>query len=327
MRYGVSVCPEVGRYKDARQQIVEAERLGFDSAFLPEHHLMPEYVPSPLLGLAAFASITNRISLGTDVVLAPFYHPVRLAEDAAVLSDISNGRFILGLGIGYREEEFAAFGVDMRQRGNLMDEYVEIIRRLLTSEKVSFSGNYCQLNEVTVYPRPSRPIKTWIGGWSPPALRRAAKKGDAWFPGPTADLDKLRQCLAIYDQALRENERKRSELPVFREVWVGTTEEELGYGIDRLYHMYYGDYLSWGHANVASGDSSQSLSFEDLERDRFIIGRPERVAEEIVRFAKEIGMDHIVARMHFHGAEQKRVLRSMELFADRVIPEVRKELS
>lgn len=321
MRFGLSLCPEVGRYDDTREQARAAEELGYDSVWLPEHHLMEGYAPSPMLGLAAVAAVTEQILLGTDVAIVPFYNPVRLAEDAAMLADMSEGRFILGTGLGYREEEFAAFGVPFRERGRRLQEALEVIGRLLTEEEVCYEGTYTTLDRVTIFPRPPAPVPLYVGGWSEPALRRAAELGDAWFPGPTADLTKLRACLATYDEQLGRAGRGRDELPIFREVWVANDASALAAGVDPLRSLYVDDYLKWQHGNVDAGDADDP--FAALSADRFLVGDPEHVAEELVRYRDELGITHLVARMHFHGSDQRRVLESMELFADQVMPHLR----
>jgi alkanesulfonate monooxygenase SsuD/methylene tetrahydromethanopterin reductase-like flavin-dependent oxidoreductase (luciferase family) len=166
MRFGMAVCHEVNRHREMQEQARAAETLGYDSVWLPEHHLMKGYAPSPLLGLASIAAITERVRLGTALALIPFYSPVGLAEDAAVLADMSGGRFILGAGLGYREEEFAAFGVPYKERGRRMHETLGAVRQLLRSESVTFSGKFVQLKGVTIYPRPAHHIPIYVGGWS-----------------------------------------------------------------------------------------------------------------------------------------------------------------
>jgi probable F420-dependent oxidoreductase len=324
VKFGLAVCHEVNRFPEMREQARAAETLGYDSVWLPEHHLIEGYAPSPLLGLASIAAITERMHLGTALALIPFYSPVRLAEDAAVLADMSGDRFILGAGLGYREEEFAAFGIPYKQRGRRMHETLATVRQLLHSESVTFSGRFVQLEDVTIFPRPAHAVPIYVGGWSEPALRRAAELGDAWFPGPTADLDKLRSCLRAYDEALSEYGKSRTELPIFREVWVADSPKALAAGVDPLRELYMADYLTWEHGNVSAGDSEDP--FDDLRRDRFIVGSPSEVAEEILKYHSELGMTHLIARMHFRGSDHREVLRSMELFANTVIPEVQAQI-
>jgi probable F420-dependent oxidoreductase len=315
MKVGVSLCPEAGRWRDTVAQARLAEELGYDSVWLPEHHLMAGYAPSPLLGLAGLVEVTERVLLGTDVLIVPFAHPVRLAEDAAVLHDMSGGRFVFGAGLGYRREEFAAFGVPYGQRGQILDESLEIVRRLWREEEVHFAGRHFGLDGVTIHPRLDTPPPLWIGGWAEAALRRAARLGDAWFPGPTADLEKVRACLEVYDAELAGKGRVREELPIFREVWVADGPELLEAGVQALRAMYAADYLTWGHSNVVGSD--------DVARNRFIVGDPEQVTAALVRLGGELRVTHLIARMHFHGIAQDAVEASMRLFADEVLPQVR----
>lgn len=325
MKLGLSLCPEVGRFDDLWEQARVAEELGYDSVWLPEHHLMAGYMPAPLLGLASVASITSRVQIGTDVLIAPLYPPVRLAEDIAVLDDMSGGRFIAGVALGYRREEFDALGVPFGERGRRMSETLVALRLLLETESATFHGEHVSFENVTIYPRPSRPIALWVGGWSDTAVERAAELGDAWFPGPTATVEKVSAALAAYDGALAKRGRTRSELPIFREVWVAETPRDLEAGIERLRGLYVDDYLAWNHANVGVGGDVDP--WEELRRDRFLVGGPDEVAAGVVRLAEQLGPTHLVARMHFHGSEQGDVLNSMRLFAEKVAPSVRSALS
>jgi probable F420-dependent oxidoreductase len=320
VRIGLSLCPEVGRTRDTWEQARAAEALGYDSVWLPEHHLMAGYMPSPLLGLASIASITERVLLGTDVLVAPFHPVVRLAEDAAVLDDMSGGRFVLGAALGYRREEFAALGVPFEQRGRRLSETLAALRLLLEHESASYQGRHVAFEDVTIHPRPSRRIPFWVGGWSDAAIARAARLGDAWFPGPTATLEKVAAALGTYDAALAEFGRTRGELPLFRELWVAETPRALAAGVERLTQLYRDDYVTWRHANVELDDAGDP--WEQLSRDRFVVGSPDDVAAQLARLRDELGVTHLVARMHFHGSEQRDVLRAMELFAGKVAPQL-----
>ncbi len=142
--------------------------------------------------LAGFATRTSRVTLGTDILVAPFYHPARLAEDAALIDVMSGGRFVLGAAISYKPDEFALYGADLEKRGARFEEQLAIIKGLWTQDKVSFKGRYFQVEgplEPKPVTKPHPPI--WIGGWGDITLRRAATLADNWIPGPTADLPSL----------------------------------------------------------------------------------------------------------------------------------------
>lgn len=318
MKFGLSLCPEVGRWPDTVAQARLAEELGYDSVWLPEHHLMAGYAPSPLIGLAGLVEVTSTVELGTDVVVAPFYHPVRLAEDVAVLQEMSGGRVVLGAGLGYRETEFAALGVPFRQRGSIFTETLQILRQLWTSTNVSFHGQHFDLDDVTIYPRLPVPPRLLVGGWKTPALARAARYADAWFPGPTADVPTVQAALAQYDDLLSQAGKTRSELPIFREVWVSDSPEHHEAGVRHIRALYESDYKSWGHSNVRAD--------ADPATDRFILGHPDQVTEQILALHKRLGVTHLVARLHCHGVREEAVEHSMHLLANQVRPAVRAAL-
>src|SRR5438093_6841821 len=150
--FTAQVPPDSGRtFSQEYREIVDlvrlAETMGFDSAWVSEHHGSSDgYMPSLLPTLAAFAAATERIKLGTGVLLAPFHNPLRLAEDAAVIDQISGGRLILGLGLAWREEEFRMFGIPIKERVRRTVETIEILRRAWTGERFSFDGRIYPLD-------------------------------------------------------------------------------------------------------------------------------------------------------------------------------------
>jgi alkanesulfonate monooxygenase SsuD/methylene tetrahydromethanopterin reductase-like flavin-dependent oxidoreductase (luciferase family) len=153
------------------------ENHGFDDVWLSEHHFIEDgYLPSILPVAAAIAARTNRIRIASGVLLMPFHNPIRLAEDIATVDVISGGRFELGVGIGFKREEFQGFGVSSKERGARTDQSLEIIRRALSGETVTFKSDFFDFQNIKVTPEPIQkphpPI--WLGGFTPAALRRAA---------------------------------------------------------------------------------------------------------------------------------------------------------
>ena len=216
-------------YPDFVEEILYGEELGFSSAWLEEHHSVKNhYWPSPLVALAGVATRTSRILLGTDILVLPFYHPVRIAEDIAMLDVMSMGRFILGAAIGYRPEEFALYGVPLEKRGAQYAEAIALIRKLWCEENVTFQGKYYQLENAKIEPRPTRTPQIWLGGWGELMLKRAAFLGDAWVPGPTAGLDKLLTAKSQYLAFLQEAGKDPLTVPtpLTREVVIADTDEK-----------------------------------------------------------------------------------------------------
>lgn len=173
-------------YTDAVELATLAEDVGFDAFWVSEHHGFADaYLPSPLTLLAAIAARTRRIALGTGIVIAPLVHPVRLAEEAAVVDQLSNGRLILGLGLGYAEHEYRTFGVDTATRGAALADLVGFLRAAWTGESLDWDGKCYQGTGVRVTPRPVRAdgVPIWLGGYAEAAVRRAARTADGYLLG------------------------------------------------------------------------------------------------------------------------------------------------
>ena len=160
-------------YDELLDEVQLAEALGYDHVWVTEHHFIDDgYTPSVLPIAAAIARLTSRVRIGTWVLLLPLHNAIRVAEDAATVDLLSNGRFDLGVGLGYRIEEFEGFGVDRRHRASLMEESLEIITRTLNGETVSLDGRHYQVKNVTVTPQPiQKPFPLWVGARSIPAAR------------------------------------------------------------------------------------------------------------------------------------------------------------
>jgi alkanesulfonate monooxygenase SsuD/methylene tetrahydromethanopterin reductase-like flavin-dependent oxidoreductase (luciferase family) len=175
-------------FREEYARIIEqaqlAEEMGLDSLWLSEHHGADDgYLPSLLPMAAAILANTERLFVGTAVLLAPFHHPLRLAEDVAFLDQLSGGRFILGVGTGWRSAESRAFGLDPKARAVALEETVAVLRRAWTGERFSFSGRAHQFEDAIVRPAPFTPggPPIWLGGTGPRALARAGRLGDGHF--------------------------------------------------------------------------------------------------------------------------------------------------
>ena len=171
-------------YRQHLDQIAWAENIGYDDVWLTEHHFCDDgHAPSILPLAAAVAARTERIRIGTGVLLLPLYNAVRVAEDCATIDILSNGRFELGVGVGYRPQEFAGLGVSTRDRASLVNEGLEIIRRLWEGESLSFAGEHYQLEDLGLSPLPVQQPRPplWVGGFAPAAAKRAARLGDGYI--------------------------------------------------------------------------------------------------------------------------------------------------
>jgi len=191
MRVGIHL-PHIGHKagpEAIRRAAIQAEELGFADAWTSEHIIVPKgapYPPSavfydPVLTLTWAAAFTKRIGLGTSVLVLPMRHPLPLAKELATLQNLSEGRLILGAGVGWMEAEFAALGVPFRERGRRMDEGIAMMRAVWGKDPVSFPARHIAavIEDMRMLPQPVKPIPIWIGGSSEAALHRAARL-DGW---------------------------------------------------------------------------------------------------------------------------------------------------
>ena len=309
-------------YPEALEEVTRAEELGFASVWMEEHHSVANhYWPSPFTVLAGFATRTSRVTLGTDIAVAAFYHPVRLAEEVTLLDVMSNGRAVLGIALGYKPDEFALYGVDLARRGARLEEQLAIVKGLWTQDRVSFKGTYYTV-EGRLEPRPVRrphpPL--WIGGWGDLTLRRAATLGDNWIPGPTADLARLlagkRQFLGNLEAAGRPTP---TEWPLTRDVIIADTDaraRELAE--EHIMVAYRKEYAGgWRHPFI---DASIATDLDKLMADRFVIGGPDQCVRQIRRFVEQYGMTHLICRTFFPGMPHAHIMRELELLAREVMP-------
>lgn len=322
MKIGLSPLQGQARFEETLGECERAEEAGFDSVWLGEHHNNPILHPAPLIGLAAIASRTHRIRLGTGVLLLPLYHPMMVAEEGAMVDMISGGRLILGIGAGYAPEEFAAFGCSLRERGSRLEEGAGLLLRLWTEEHVTHYGKHYRVEDATVTPRLAQRPPLWFGAWAEPAIHRAARLGDAWFVGPSANLEEIAPCARIYRKACGEQGKGEGEIALFRYVFVArTTEEAIRAAGGPFMEAFERMYFRWPHPVVKRPQGL--LTIERLAEKRIILGDPKKCIEEIVRFRNALNATYLVCRFSVPGIPRKACETSLNLFTREVIPALR----
>jgi len=315
-------------YQDTLNQAQRAEELGYSSFSVAEHHFLPDgWVPSPFVMLGAISAVTERTNLVTNISILPLHDPIEIAEQSAMLDLLSGGSFRLGVAIGWRDEEFDAFGVDKDERVPRVREGIELVRRLLTGKSVTFDGEFYSVEDLTVMPRPVQgSIPVWYGGQSRAAIERSAELTDAWSISPIEPVGKLSRGIEIYREELEANGRSIADthVPLRREMYVAeddeTAWEEVGPSLLYEYEDVYGDYEDIDHSFDSTDSESALEELRDHAEDRFIVGSPETAIEELERYHSAIGMDEVLARMHFPGLDTDHSAKSMELLAEKVMP-------
>lgn len=201
-----------------------AEALGLDGVMAGDHVTFYGYGNDGLVTLTAIAAVTERVQLRTSVYLLPLRHPVPVALQAAQLDQLSNGRLILGVGIGGEDpHEYWSCGVDPRTRGARANEALQILRKLWTEDGVTFAGKHFQLEDVTVYPKPLRPVPLFVGGRSDAALRRAGRYGDG-YTGIWQSVDRFRQAREIIGAVAMDASRDPGGIEMGIQFWTSVAE-------------------------------------------------------------------------------------------------------
>lgn len=315
--------PPAELYAQTLEQIVAAEALGFDSTWTSEHHFTDDdYLPSSLLFLAAVATRTTRLRLGTLILLLPLHQPLRVAEDAAVLDLISGGRLDLGVAAGYRVEEFEVFGVPHRERGRRMDEALAILQGAWGDGAFSFEGRDFSYREVNVTPKPlQRPgPPLWMGGQSRAAIQRAARFGCHLLPSSTTDFD----LVSTYHEALRANGRDPNEYRIkcFMPLFCTNDPERDWQELKEHFLYQHNLYRRW-YSDAGDSTAPELTSADELPRKSYIVGTPDECAAAIRTLHNEMPFEEFIFWTHPPGFPVASSTRSLELFANEVIPQFR----
>ncbi|NIR61106.1 MAG: LLM class flavin-dependent oxidoreductase, partial [Gammaproteobacteria bacterium] len=257
-----------------------ARDAGWDSLFSGQHYLNEgnnqqlQLVPF----LARLMPEAGDMTTGLGVLLLNLHNPVYVAETVASLDVIAGGRLVFGVGLGYREVEFDAFGVPKGKRVSRFEEYLALVRRLWSEEAVTHHGETCRLESVRMNLRPVQkpwpPI--WIAANNDRAIRRAARLGDTWFVNPHSTLETIRRQLALYRQELDAQGRPfPQELPILKEIFCARDRATALDMAGPYLAGKYRDYAKWGQDDAMPADESFDKDFEELIRGRFILGSPE----------------------------------------------------
>ena len=319
------------RLEELLEQVRLAERLGFKAITKSQHYSstpFQEIQQIPFLSRAA-AEVAD-MKLITSITLLPLQKPLDMAEQLSALDLISGGKVIFGVGLGYREVEFKAFGTTSKERVKRFEENLAAIKRLWTEDKVTMTGSHFELIEATCSLRPQQdphpPI--WMGANADVAIRRAARLADSWMINPHNRIDTIVQQIEIYKRALDEAEKAfPSVLPISREMFVGKDRADAIRQARPYVAAKYKAYHEWGQdKQMPEGDNNLGMAYEELQDGRFIFGSVDEVAEQIITLAKATGINQLGCPVQWIGMPQSHVLEQMHLLGEEVLPRVRQGL-
>jgi len=308
--------PEVVR--EVLDDVRLADEVGLSSVLFAEHHFVEDaWVPRPLTMAAAAAAVTTRLRVGSDIAIAPLVHPVTMAEDAAVVDAISGGRCVLGLGAGWRKEDFAGMGVDFRRRYSLFEENITAVRRLLNGEELSRAGGQYPMDRARLRIEPVQPggPPIWVGATGEKGIRRAALLGDAWIMSPQVRVRELAAAKTLYDRALEEAGRPTpADRPLRREAFVAETDKEAWQGFAAGLAHEYGIVYRSRHPDFPAGGSLADL--QNWADGLVVVGSPETVRESLQDLHAVLGTTEVLVRVHLPGIDPARSRQSIRLLGE-----------
>ena len=300
------------------------EQLGFDAIWVRDHLLWTPHAHEgtditfvePLMALAAIASVTTRIYLGT-AVLIPLRWPLKLAQDLAALSYLSGGRVIAGLGTGHKHAELAAAGFDAEFRREILAETVEILRKVWAQDDVTHAGPRFAFEKISIRPKPVRPIPLWYGGTTRASVRTAVASYDGWMPGGTP-IDTLDDRLAYMKEQAAAAGRPMPTVAFVPRVSIAKDRNLARRGVDV-------QALSTGSEGSKWWLKPKSGAFQTIEdlRGIIVVGDPNEVVEQVLEIAERT-VDHFVFDLR---GQFERYEESLELIAERVLPAVKSALA
>lgn len=301
---------------------------GWDSVWGGQHYLAEDVAmlqPAPFL--ARLAPEAGDMTVGLGIMLLALQNPVYVAETVASLDTVCNGRFVFGVGLGYRDVEYNAFGIERGQRVRRFTENLRLTMALLRGERVSADLPWCRLDDVELSLRPIQepapPL--WMAANSDAAVRRAARSADTWMINPHATFETIKRQTELFT-AERETAGLGpvAEFPATKEIFCArdrTTALEMA---RPFLANKYKVYASWGQDTALPGEESFAVPFSELEEDRFIIGSPEECLDQLLPWREQLGVDHFVLRTTWSGMPLDFALSSMRLLTDEVLPVLRR---
>ena len=342
MKFGIfllmsspDMLPSSEVYANALEQARLADELGFDYVVLAEHHFSSYgFNPNPLLLVPAIAAQTSHIRIATAVVVLPLRDPLQVAEDIAMLDVLTNGRIEIGFGTGYQQYEFERFRVPLSENRAIFEEALEVVTKALSQEGFSHEGHYYQVPETTILPRPVQQPHPpfWRATTSVETMAAALRHGMKVISGGTTTTNAAVQSMwqAFQDAVTQAGASWPQEFIVQRGVYVSDSAKDAREQV--LQGVWQTRTVRGLRTNTLDVDRGRVLTpMSDLSPeedpgflyDEWLFGTPDMVTAKIERLTRDTGMTYLNAVFAIGQIPHEKVLRSMKLFADQVMPRFR----
>ena len=310
----------------AEAQVAEAS--GWDGCFITEHHQQEDgYLPNPLLLAGMVGMKTQRLKVGTCVLLMPLHHPVHVAEDSAVIDLATGGRLVLSLGVGYQPHDFDAFEIPVTERAKRTEEAIEIIRQSWTGKRFSYAGKHFNYKDTLITPTPSQqpgpPI--WMASWTPVGLRRAGRMADGWIADPVQCLPVIKDYASRY-RAAAEKAGRKPHICLMRDAIVADSMAAAEAASEptmytHRFYFQYGAYVPDEYFKDVK--KPEDMTFAQTAKDRLIVGSPDDCLEQLLHWKEEIRPDYLIIRLRQPGGpSHENTLNAIRTFGEKVIPKL-----
>ena len=315
------------KIRENLEQVRAAREAGFDLICAGQHYLSTPYqMPTSFPFLARLSAEAGEMQIAATIILVPLHNPVEMAESVATMDAICNGRFIFGVGLGYRDEEYIAFGVRRRDRVARFLEALEVMKLLWTRDEMEFEGEFYRVPRIKSTCRPTqRPYPPiWVAANHDMAIQRAARLGYPWLINPHATVSLVQNQMNLYLRVIAEaGGSPPDDMPMMREMYIAENKETAFLESRPYLESKYRAYADWGQDKALPGNESFSVPFEELARDRFLIGTPDEVVQDIGRYQERLGINCMIFRVQWPGMEHAQVMKQLDLMARHVIPQVK----
>lgn len=324
--------PDAERSAQFAEQLLQeaelAERSGFDGVFVPERHARPECMfPAPLTLLAAIAARTQRVKIGSYVIMPPLYNPVHLAEEAAMIDLLSRGRLVLGFGVGYHPRYFDHFGVPIQQREGRFEECLDVMRAAWrTPGPTAYHGKYYHYEAIHLTPKPYQkphpPL--WIGAFGPKSIARAGRLGDVWAMAPFLDRpDALKVQLDLYREAAIKA-GKTPRIALLRDGWFASSMEEAEQTFGRLWVEECKFYFRWGMLAPTPDFRAESDFTVEKVRRHMVLGTAADWLEQLDHWQREFGVEWFILRCRLPlGPSPEQTRECIQRLGEEVLPKLK----
>jgi alkanesulfonate monooxygenase SsuD/methylene tetrahydromethanopterin reductase-like flavin-dependent oxidoreductase (luciferase family) len=316
-----SVTPSQ-QFKDILRIVEAAQNNGFNHIAIGQHFLYGDLrwlQPVPLLARLA-AECDPGTRLVTNIMIAPLYHPVILAEEIATLDVVTEGRFVFGAGLGYKADEFGYLGIPFKERAGRFNESLELIKKLWTQETVNHEGKYWTLEDVHphIFPvqQPHPPI--WIGAHAIPGVQRAAKYGDGFVCPPETPKHEVAQRYAIVRDGFAERGKEFGPQPLRRNIMVADTREE---AIVEYARVAKGRYITYAQRGLDVYTPEQlEKEFAESVASHAVIGTPDDVVAQLVDLVTTLPVDPLMVRPQWPTMDADETIRTIERLGREIVP-------